>query len=127
LYYSYAIIAGLGFLRKILGFIEAFPPEFSDYVQFSLLDSCNTFIELCQNVDKYAVMLEEQNEAMFTEYAETILRFVQLNPINDEGPYYQMLQCPFLAIQKAAYIALVIEITSFQRNPSSSPRTTSNS
>lgn len=30
--YSYAIVAGLSFLRRVLAFIEAFPPQFSDYV-----------------------------------------------------------------------------------------------
>jgi len=43
-------------------------------------------------------MLEEQNEAMFTEYAETIVRYIQINPIQDDTLYYALLKCPFVSI-----------------------------
>lgn len=69
-----------------MGFLEAFPPQFSDFVQFSLLDSCNSLIKLCEKgIDS---MIDEQNDVMFTEYAETIVRFNQVNPIEDDSQYY---------------------------------------
>lgn len=51
-------------------------------------------------------MIDEQNDVMFTEYAETIVRFNQVNPIEDDSQYYQLLLCPFVSLQKSAYISL---------------------
>lgn len=57
-----------------MNFIEAFPIEFLDYLNFELTDSLLHIIKHCNNEN----FMDEQNDTLFTEYAETLLRCMQL-------------------------------------------------
>ncbi|CAD8188365.1 unnamed protein product [Paramecium pentaurelia] len=105
-FYSFSIVSALQFVRKILNFIEAFPIEFIDYLNFELTDSLLQIIQFCENPNPE--FMDEQNDTLFIEYAETLLRCIQMEQWQkiDDSIYYQLLQCPFISIQKAAFIAL---------------------
>lgn len=102
--YSFAVVAGLQFLRKVLAYVEAFPPDFRDFCAFSLIDSCVAFVAHLEHAD--ATVHDEQNETMFVEYAETVLRFMQVQEVHDEEQLLALLRCPFVALQKTAYVGL---------------------
>lgn len=88
-FYSFAVIAALTFLRKVISFVEAFPHDFLDFVSFALYDTCLGFVSLCEESGSLAH--DEQNEVMFTEFAETMLRLQQITQ-QDESVLLQLLR-----------------------------------
>ena len=106
-FYIKSLIFCNAFLRKILGFIEAFSNDFRMFIQKELLSFfVKKLRSLTEGINE-ELMIDESNDQMIIEFAETISRFAAfLLKEVDERVLYELLVLPFPAIQKSAFSLL---------------------
>ena len=78
--YSNALISLMIFLRKVMGFLEAFTPSFKVYIFEKLFKLCcgkvkSLFLPFSSQADD-EVLVDEVNELFIVELAETLGRFL---------------------------------------------------
>ena len=114
-YYTRSLISCNGFLRKILGFLEGFTPEFKAFISKDLLGFLCTRLDRLKDELDEEVMIDESNDLMVVEFAETISRFaIILSKDIEEKVLYELIITPFPAIQKSAFALLKIHYQSIK-------------
>ncbi|KAL4503256.1 hypothetical protein ABPG72_000862 [Tetrahymena utriculariae] len=111
---SNALISLLVFLRKIVNIIEGgFSSDFKEFVIQNIMDTCLiklTEFEQDQSQSNNIgsnLIIDESNDIVIIEFAETISRFVTiLNEYFDENLSYELLNCRYPSIQKSSFILL---------------------
>jgi hypothetical protein len=99
---SNALISLLAFLRKIISYLSSenniFSSDLAEFSVHNVIDTC--LIKLSSNNNESALLLvDESNDAIIVEFAETISRFVTvLSEYFDENLAYELLNCNYPSI-----------------------------
>lgn len=106
-YYARSLISCNQFLRKIMGFLEAFSPEFKGFIIKELLNFLDDRLYSLESEKQEEIILDESNENMVLEFAETISRFsLTLSKEINEKVLYNLIMTPYPSIQKSAFSLL---------------------
>lgn len=111
---SQALARLLAFLRKVIGIIEAFSPDFKDFAIQTVLDTCIIKLKEFQQATVLSdpkdidFVKDEANDLLIMEFAETISRLATvINSQNlDENLMYELLNCAYPPIQKSCFAVL---------------------
>ena len=65
----------LAFLRKVLAFIEAFTPDFKEFMVTNVLETCQIKLKEDNSLEELELLQDESHDILIVELAETISRF----------------------------------------------------
>ena len=95
------------FLRKILGFLEAFSNDFRAFIQKELMIFFGKKLRSLNDGINEELLIDESNDQMIIEFSETISRFATfLLKEADEKVLFDLLVLPFPSIQKSTFALL---------------------